>query len=363
MLCMFRYHFLISFRAFKFSFLLTAMLQAGLAQPSSFKSFNVGVWPAEKSSSVSEGGPDPKLLIFYPTLDSPAISQLGPFQLNAKTFAKPTPISNILGLIIVVPGARGSYFDHWETAMFLSKAGFVVAALEPVFDNYSNDGSLRSIKAWHQRVLEVSRGIDLITNHHTFKKLLFRKPVGGFGFSRGGFSLVALLGAQPKLSRILTHCSRNGADPTCNRREIAIGPTSRDIPIISADRRLCSVALADPFLSAFSDEELVSSLQVPLQVHLPASEDVLLSRFHGARLEKLSGSASLASTPTIEAFRYPKIGHFAWLSKFPDEIPIPNSIRDSEAAKPVNFMDIFHDRLLRFFASTFAVCEPNRPPP
>lgn len=354
-----RYQLLSSFQV---SFFLTVLLQAGLAQSSSFNSFNVGIWLAEKSSSVWEGDTDPRLLIFYPTLDPPEISQLGPFELNAKIFAKPAPTSNILGLIVVVPGARGSYFDHWETAMFLAKAGFVVAALEPAFDNYSNDGSLRSIQAWHRRVLEVSRGIDLIANHHTFKKLLFKKPVGGFGFSRGGFSLVALLGAQPKLSRILAHCLGNSADPTCNRREIAIGPTSRDIPIISADRRLCSVSLADPFLSAFSDEELVSSLQVPLQVHLPASEDVLLSRFHGARLEKLSGSASLASAPTIEVFRYPKVGHFAWLSKFPDEIPIPNSIRDSEATKPVNFMDIFHDRLLRFFGSTFAVCEPNRPP-
>jgi len=131
---------------------------------------------------VPNGADKPLVVgVWYPT-DAPTEPQ--PLELFTQTVAKDAPPSGRnLPLIVVSHGAGGSYGEHYDTALALAEAGFVVAAVAHTGDTY--DDSSRNTRM-ADRPAQIHRLIDYMLTEWSHHDQVDPNRVGMFGFSSGG---------------------------------------------------------------------------------------------------------------------------------------------------------------------------------
>ncbi len=143
--------------------------------------------------------------IWYPS-DAPAsLHRLGLFE---QTIADSGAIAGRnLPLIVMSHGTGGSFEGHYDTALALADAGFVVAAITHTGDNYrdhSQFGRLES-RPRHVKVL-----VDYMLSSWPHHDALDPARIGMFGFSAGGFTALVDIGGTPDLSTVAPHIRTSG---------------------------------------------------------------------------------------------------------------------------------------------------------
>src|ERR1700723_1196877 len=141
--------------------------------------------------------PDPAgkplaVAIWYPS-DSPAVdSPLGMFVQSVATGA---PVSGKqLPLVLISHGASGSLASHYDTALALAQAGFVVAALTHTGDNYMDESYAGGWKNLIDRPRQVKVVLDWMLSSWAAHNSIDAGRIGMFGFSLGGFTTVVEIG-------------------------------------------------------------------------------------------------------------------------------------------------------------------------
>ena len=171
---------------------------AALLVPATRANASVGYQVA--SIPVAGGKPVP-VAIWYPSAATPAERAVGPFKQTVATNAPVT--GRRLPLIIVSHGTGGSKEGHSDTALALAGSGFVVAAIEHTGDNYRDQS--RATDAGN-RPLELRRLVDFMLSEWDQRAAIDPTKIGAFGHSSGGFSVLALAGGKPDLTRVAKHC-------------------------------------------------------------------------------------------------------------------------------------------------------------
>ena len=102
-----------------------------------------------------------------------------------------------LPLVVMSHGAGGSFQDHYDTALALAEAGFVVAAVTHTGDNYRDQSGFARIenRPRHIKVL-----IDYMLALSPQRDRLDPMRIGIFGFSAGGFTVLVAIGGVPDFS-------------------------------------------------------------------------------------------------------------------------------------------------------------------
>jgi len=204
--------------------------------------------------SIADGsGPRIEVGIWYP---SNAAAEAQPLELYAQTVAKDGPIAgDHLPLVVISHGNGGSYAGHYDTALALARAGFVAAALTHVGDNW-RDQSRATDMAERPRQLYVL--VDYMLKRWSEHRFIDPDRVGAFGFSSGGFTVLAAAGGEPDLTLVAPHCAEHPTFFDCGL--VAAHPVSADA--IHAmrwvhDPRLKAVVVAAPALGyAFAPDGL-----------------------------------------------------------------------------------------------------------
>jgi len=212
-------------------------------------------------------GPRIEVGVWYP---SNAAAEAQPLELFTQTVAKDGPIAgDHLPLVVISHGNGGGFAGHYDTALALAKAGFVVAALTHTGDNYK-DQSRATDMAERPRQLHVLTDYMLQSwaEHH----FIDPNRVGAFGFSSGGFTVLVAAGGEPDLGKVAPHCAEHPKFFDCGL--VAAHPVSADA--IRAmrwvhDPRLKAVAVAAPAIGyAFAPDGLKS---VTAKIDLWRAED------------------------------------------------------------------------------------------
>ncbi len=252
---------------------------------------------------VAEGKPIP-VAIWYPTTATASDRNIGAFKQSVATNA---PVAGLrLPLVIVSHGTGGSKEGHSDTAWALANAGFVVAAIEHTADNYRDQSRATDVG---NRPAELRRLIDFMLATSNQRASLDPKRIGAFGHSSGGFSVLALAGGKPDLSRIAEHCSKQPAAFECQMLGRQSATAAVQIAFV-ADARVKALVVAAPALGY----TLIGGLSaVRQQVQLwRADDDRLLPAPHYA-------DAVRASLPRKPDFRsVPMAGHFDFLAPCSD---------------------------------------------
>lgn len=189
------------------------------------------------------------------------------------------PANSPRPLIIISHGNGGDYRSHHDTAEALASSGFVVAALTHTGDNWRDQSRATDMV---DRTRQISVLIDYMLEQWEGRAGIDAQRIGAFGFSSGGFTVLAAAGGNPDLTRLVDHCRANPTFYDC--RLAAQNPASKTAttsgPGLPHDRRIKALVVAAPALGfTFTREGLVDVTQ-PVQLWQAGSDHVLPSPYY-----------------------------------------------------------------------------------
>ena len=171
--------------------------------------------------------------------------------------------------------------------------------------------------AWRPR--DVSRVIDALLQDTDWKGRIAtdaRGPrVGAVGHSAGGYTVLALAGAQPDPARNLAHCQEHGREDLIlcgiGARERPADVERRPLPPL-ADPRVRAVVALSPLAVMFPADSL-ASVRVPTLIYAAERDRFLVPRFHA--------QWAASNVPGAELRNVPNAWHFAFMDTPSNAIP------------------------------------------
>jgi predicted dienelactone hydrolase len=281
------------------------------------------------------GRPALKGAAWYPCAQSPGEVNLGKITLPA---VKDCPLpSGKLPLIVVSHGRTGSFVGHHDTDEVLADAGFIVAAINHPGDTVTDLSKSDDLSVFIERPNHIKRLIDFMVGASPFASLIDQERIGFFGFSRGGYTGLVLIGANPDQAGALTFCQQSTAH-ICDqlRNEFPSQP-------LTHDPRIKAAVIADPLSTMFTAGSF-ANIKVPVQLWaselggdgvLPHSVDVVDKNLPSKhRYQTVSGA-----------------GHFAFLAPCPADWikELPEICLDTGGFDRVAFHRQFDTDVLAFF--------------
>jgi predicted dienelactone hydrolase len=247
-------------------------------------------------------------------------------------------------LVIISHGRGGSFIGHHDIAEALADAGFVVVALNHPGDTSADLSRSADLSVFVERPADIKRLIDFMLTSSSAASAIDPARIGFFGFSRGGYTGLVVIGANPDWATATEHC-RASAAHVCQQilnKEFPAEP-------LAHDPRIRAAVLADPLAVTFNAASL-ASVKPPVQ--LWASEH----GGDGVLLHDVAAvDANLAAPHEFHLVR--NAGHFAFLPPCPPALTEarPDLCTDQTGFDRVAFHREFNATAVTFFQKHLAV--------
>ena len=183
-----------------------------------------------------------------------------------------TPAGADLPLVVMSHGSGGSFTGHLDTAAALAQAGFVVAALTHPGDNWRDQSRATRVE---DRPAALEALIGYMLGAWPSHRIIDPARVGAFGFSAGGFTVLAAAGGRPNLARMARHCTDHPGFYDCmllaaHPRESESGrwPEMRDT-------RIKAIVVAAPALGFTFDRAGLQAVTIPVQLWRAGDDHIL----------------------------------------------------------------------------------------
>ena len=300
---------------------------ATLAQAAGLRSFDI---PADADGPAIHG------MIWYPCAETPGEIQAGVFILSG---VKDCPLAgDHLPLIAASHGQGGTFLGNHDTAEILADNGFVVAAINHPGDTAQDPSRSGDLSVFVERPTDIKRLIDFMIGASPFAARIDQDRIGFFGFSRGGYTGLVLLGANPDWAGAASNYCRERQPLFCQQ---ILGRTYPSQPL-THDPRIKVAVVADPLAIFFSAESL-APLKAPVQ--LWASER------GGAGVLPRDVAAVEANLPARHEYRVvSSAGHFAFVLCPPALVKeLPELCADAPGFDRSAFHTEFNADVLAFF--------------
>jgi predicted dienelactone hydrolase len=251
--------------------------------------------------------PDGKPLeigIWYPSQATAQPIVMGPTTMNVAVNA--IAQGKRLPLVVMSHGTGSSFLGHYDTAIALADAGFVVVAVTHTGDNYADRSRSADIM---DRPRQISRVIDHMLSAWDGRATIDPARIGMFGYSAGGFTTLVSIGGVPDFSTIGPMCRQYPGDFACQL--IARSGSNLTAPAPwamthSADPRIKAAVAAAPALGFTFSPAGLRNVRVPVQLWR-AENDVLVPHPRYAEAVRLA----LPEAPDYHVVS--NAGHFDFL--------------------------------------------------
>lgn len=253
--------------------------------------------PSDGSSPALSGA------VWYPCATPPTAMKFGSFVVSA---TKDCPIAGTkLPLVVISHGRTGSFLGHRDTAQALADAGFVVAAISHPGDNARDGGRSNELSVFVERPADIKRLVDYLLGAWGDAAAIDPDRIGLFGFSRGGYTGLVVVGANPRFGPRIGMCAGQASTLCEQVREGRLDP-------LAHDGRIKAAVIADP-LEVFFTKTSFDDVRVPIQ--LWRSE-------RGGDGVTPDGVAAIADELPVkpELRTVSNAQHFAFLPPCPDEL-------------------------------------------
>jgi predicted dienelactone hydrolase len=241
--------------AVKFLVAAALCLTATMAQAAGVRAINV---PADVHGPRLHGA------MWYPCAEPAGDIDLGSIVLPG---VKDCPLSGgNLPLVVISHGAAGSFIDFHDLAETLADAGFVVAAINHPGNTSSDMSRIGDLSSLSARSEDIKRLIDFMVGGSGASPEIDAKRIGFFGFSRGGYTGLLLLGGVPDWPRARALCEQSSLHACAQIRDQNLSMAS---PV--RDPRIGAVVVADPgfriatLVFSFTPDSL-AAIGVPVQL-------------------------------------------------------------------------------------------------
>jgi predicted dienelactone hydrolase len=295
--------------------------------------------------------------LFYPTAVADRAVPMGPW-LPVVAPGAPASEARLKGLILLSHGTGGTELNHHNLGTRLARDGYLVAAVRHAGDNWQDRSLLASGRYFSERPLQLSRVLDALLASPEWGPRIPADRIGAVGHSAGGYSVLALAGAEPDRQRSAQHCRTVQDDPgycSLARGPAGAGATGLQAasaasaaapdarPVSVPDRRIRAVVALAPMAVVFTAESL-AAITVPVRVIVAEHDAVLSGKYHGGHV--------VASLPSVQASTVAGAGHFAFMAQ--PTFPLPSAAGDAAANPPgfdrVAFLPRLENEVAAFFA-------------
>jgi predicted dienelactone hydrolase len=313
-------------------------------------------WMQIQTAGATPDAPKTTVALYYPTLAAPRVVAMGPFSVDAAIGGK--PVDKVKALILLTHGISGTELGHSTLAQALARNGYLVAALRHPGDNYQDRSLLEKgpERYFDERPRQASRVIDAILADPAWKARIAADSqgplVGALGHSAGGYTVLALAGAKPDLSRMKKHCQAEASeDPIfCSlaRPGEATPPSPVAVPLPRPslkDERVRAIVAMAPTGVLLTAESL-ASVRSATMIYEAELDRFLVPRFHAEWVA--------SHLPAANLHRVPNAWHFAFMDT--PSMSIPSHDGDIAANPPgfdrSAFLNLLAVEITAFFDKT-----------
>ena len=251
-----------------------------------------------------------------------------------------------LPLVIISHGSGGSFLGHYDTAVALADAGYVVASLTHPGDNYADQS--RSV-AIMDRPRHVSAVIDYMLRTWTGHLQINPARIGIIGHSAGGFTALVSVGGVADLSRVAPFCQEHAGDFACKllARQSGSKLPATALPGGGLDARIKAAVVAAPAVGFTFSADGLKNVTVPVQLWR-AENDVIVPHPWYAEAIRLA----LPQAPEYHVV--PKAGHFDFLAPCSKLLleKAPAICSSEIGFDRVAFHAAFNESIVKFFGKT-----------
>jgi predicted dienelactone hydrolase len=290
--------------------------------------------------------------IWYPS-DAPARQR--PLDLLSQEVALDgTVAGGRLPLIIMSHGTGESFSAHYDTAIALAAAGFVVAAMTHTGDNYEDRSYAFTPRNFAGRARHIRLVIDYMLGAWPDHQRLDPKRIGAFGHSAGGYTVLLVVGGTPTFGRARQFCTEHPATWECKQ----IGHVRQDSPpppepprVVSApDVRIKAAVIAAPAAVYNFASDGLSHVTVPLQLWSAGEDEITPPQWNTEVLR-----TALPVAPEFRAVQ--GAGHFAFVAPCTEALATVTALlcSDSPGFDRVAFHREFNRAVVSFFAAHLGV--------
>ncbi|MFT3956747.1 MAG: hypothetical protein QM722_20900 [Piscinibacter sp.] len=295
--------------------------------------------------------------LFYPTATPARIVPMGPWRPLVAPGA-PAAEAPLKGLILLSHGTGGTELNHHNLATRLASDGYLVAAVRHPGDNWEDRSLISSGRYFSERPRQLSRVLDALLASPEWGARIPAGRIGAVGHSAGGYSVLALAGAQAEPQRAAQHCrtvqddpgfcslakgpgGTPAADPQAAPAADAAAPQAARVSV--PDPRIRAVVALAPMAVVLTPESL-AAITVPVRVIVAERDVVLNGKYHGGHV--------VASLPAAQASTAAGAGHFAFMAQ--SVVPLPSAAGDAAANPPgfdrLAYLPELENQVAAFFA-------------
>ncbi len=306
-------------------------------------------WMQIQIAGTTPDAPTTTVALYYPTMAAPRAIAMGPFALDVAIGGK--PVDKVKALILLSHGISGTELGHSTLAQALARNGYLVAALRHPGDNYQDRSLLEKgpERYFDERPRQASRVIDAILANPAWKDRIATDSqgprVGALGHSAGGYTVLALAGAKPDLSRMRKHCQTEASeDPIfcgIGRSGDATPPLPAIAPSLKDERVRAIVAMAPT--GVLLTAESLAAVRPATMIYVAELDRFLVPRFHSEWVA--------SNLPAPNLHRVPNAWHFAFMNT--PSMSIPSHDGDIAANPPGFDRDAFLKQLAVEIAAFF----------
>jgi predicted dienelactone hydrolase len=283
------------------------------------------------------GGPPLEAGIWYPS-DAPAEPQRGGF--FEQTVAMNGAITGRgLPLIVMSHGSGGSFEGHYDTALALADAGFVVAAVTHTGDNYRDQTAFTRVE---NRPRHITALLDYMLKSWQHRSLLDPARIGMFGFSAGGFTTLVLIDGVPDMTLAVSYRAEHPDEWASRKATGTYMPPAPDAFV--SDPRITAAVIAAPAIGYSFTPKGLANIRVPIQLWRGDKDEILPHPRHAQNVYD-----GLPIKPEYHVV--PNAGHFSFLAPCSSALAhiAPEICRDPEGFDRVAFHREFNAAVVAFF--------------
>jgi predicted dienelactone hydrolase len=250
-------------------------------------------------------------------------------------------------LVVLSHGNGGDFRSHHDTAEALAAAGFVVASLTHTGDNWRDQSRATDLA---NRTRQLSVLIDHMVSEWQGRDSVDPQRIGAFGFSAGGFTVLAAAGGKPDLARLSNHCREHPDFFDCrliSRHGDAVRKAAQHPQRLSHDARIKALVVAAPALGFTFTREGLSGVTQPVQLWQAGDDRILPSPFYAEAVQ-----SALPRPP--EHHRVDRAGHFDFLPPCSPALAAnaPMICAPTPGFDRARFHDRLNAEIVRFFTET-----------
>jgi len=289
-------------------------------------------WMQIQTAGTTPDAPMTTVALYYPTMAAQRAIVMGPFALDVAIGGK--PIDKVKALILLSHGIGGSELGHSVLAQALARNGYLVAALRHPGDNWQDRSLIEKSpeRYFDERPRQASRVIDAILANPAWKDRIATDSqgprVGALGHSAGGYTVLALAGARPDLSRMKQHCLAEASEDPIFCGMGRSGDATPPLPAATLslkDERVRAIVAMAPTGVLLTAESL-SAVGAATMIYEAELDRFLVPRFHAEWVA--------SNLPAPNLHRVPNAWHFAFMDVPSMSIPSPDG---DVAADPPGF--------------------------